>query len=595
MTSEAKKPTRVWPVLRVYTKATLKYPWTLAVTLIGVAGIQYVNLTTPLYLKRLIDVLSVSTPTEAVVSVLFGILWIYAALGALKWISTRTLRVSLMHMEAKVMRDLSNYSFGVLFEHGHDFFISNFTGTLTRRVTRFARSFEQVFDSLMFNFLPLVIFATGSVSVLYARNPILGITLLIWVIVFIAIQLVVSGWRQPLRVSRAIADSKMTGVLSDAVGNHAAISLFAANKFERSIFSSIVDQWYTATKRSWNSDSIINAIQHFLGIVIEVALLGIGIWLWQRGLITVGDFILIQIYIIGLIEQVWQFGNNIRRLYDAFADASEMIDIIELPRAIEDVPNAKKLDCLKGQIDFDHAFFGFNEGAHVLTDLNLSIAGGTKIALVGPSGAGKSTVIKLLLRQYDLQEGVIYVDGQDIRMVTQNSLHESIAYVPQDPYLFHRTLRENILYGRRDATEEEIIAAAKAAHCHEFISKLPEGYNTYVGERGVKLSGGERQRVAIARAILKNAPILVLDEATSSLDSESEALIQDALGKLMEGKTVIAIAHRLSTIMKMDRIVVMEGGKAIVSGTHDELLAQESNLYKKLWEIQAGSFIADEE
>ncbi len=222
------------------------------------------------------------------------------------------------------------------------------------------------------------------------------------------------------------------------------------------------------------------------------------------------------------------------------------------------------------------------------------IAPGEKIALVGPSGAGKSTITKLLLRLYDINSGAIEIDGQNIAEVTQESLRNAIAFVPQEPVLFHRTLMENIRYGRRDATDAEVIDAAKKAHCHEFIAALPEGYNTYVGERGIKLSGGERQRVAIARAILKDAPILVLDEATSSLDSESEHLIQDALEVLMRGKTVIVIAHRLSTIMKMDRIVVLEGGQVVAEGTHEELL-QQGGLYHKLWSIQAGGFIVDEE
>ena len=215
------------------------------------------------------------------------------------------------------------------------------------------------------------------------------------------------------------------------------------------------------------------------------------------------------------------------------------------------------------------------------------------MALVGPSGAGKSTVTKLLLRMYDVTGGAVRVDGQNIAEVTQESLRESISFVPQEPILFHRSLRDNIRYGRPDATDEEVIEAAKKAHCHEFISTLAEGYDTHVGERGVKLSGGERQRVAIARAILKNAPILILDEATSALDSESESLIQDALRILMQGKTVIVIAHRLSTIMTMDRIVVIEGGKIAAEGTHDELVAHTGGLYQKLWNIQAGGFLSD--
>jgi len=325
--------------------------------------------------------------------------------------------------------------------------------------------------------------------------------------------------------------------------------------------------------------------------VIEIGLLGVGVWLWQHGKITVGDFVLIQVYILGLVDQIWNFGNTLRRVYDAFADASEMVDILETPHAIQDVQGATVLHCTEGTIEFKDVEFGFVEERNVLKDFSFQIAGGEKVGLVGPSGAGKSTITKLLLRLYNPRGGAISIDGQNISTVTQASLRELISYVPQESVLFHRTLRENIAYGKQDATMDEIIEAAKKAHCHEFISKLPEMYETYVGERGIKLSGGERQRVAIARAILKNAPILVLDEATSSLDSESEALIQDALAKLMQDKTVIAIAHRLSTIMKMDRIIVMEEGKVVLTGTHNELLAQESNLYKKLWKIQAGGFI----
>ena len=233
----------------------------------------------------------------------------------------------------------------------------------------------------------------------------------------------------------------------------------------------------------------------------------------------------------------------------------------------------------------------YRDRSVALDDVTFTIEPGQFVSVVGHSGAGKTTVAKLLLRLYDLNGGSISIDGQDISRVTQESLRSAIAFVPQEPSLFHRSLMDNIRYGRQSATDEEVVAAAKRAHCYEFISRYPSGFRTMVGERGVKLSGGERQRVAIARAILKDAPILVLDEATSSLDSESERLIQDALLRLMEGKTVIAIAHRLSTVMRMDRLVVMERGAVVLSGTHDELLEHESNLYKKLWEIQAGGFI----
>jgi ATP-binding cassette subfamily B protein len=332
-------------------------------------------------------------------------------------------------------------------------------------------------------------------------------------------------------------------------------------------------------------------VQGIFAVTIEIALLVGAVFLWQRGLVTVGDFVLIQVYIISLMDRLWGIGQNMRQLYGSFADATEMLDIMELPHEIRDMTGAKPLTVLEGTILFDHVRFEYHDSHAVLDDFNLSVQSHEKVALVGSSGAGKTTLAKLLLRLYDVTKGTIRIDGQDIANVTQESLRKAIAFVPQEPMLFHRSLMDNIRYGRQGATDDEVIEAAKQAHCHEFISQYPEGFSTLVGERGVKLSGGERQRVAIARAILKNAPILVLDEATSSLDSESERLIQDALLRLMKGKTVIAIAHRLSTVMHMDRLIVIERGTVVLAGTHDELLSHESNLYKKLWEIQAGGFI----
>jgi ABC-type multidrug transport system fused ATPase/permease subunit len=270
-----------------------------------------------------------------------------------------------------------------------------------------------------------------------------------------------------------------------------------------------------------------------------------------------------------------------------------MTKILTMPHEITDIPKAKKLKIKEASVVFDNVKFNYNETRTILSDFNLNVKSHEKLALVGPSGAGKSTIVKLLLRQHDVTDGHILIDGQDIAKVTQESLWDAVSLVPQEPLLFHRTLMENIRYGKPDASDDEVVEAAKLAYCHEFISSFPEGYGTFVGERGVKLSGGERQRVAIARAILRNAPILVLDEATSSLDSESEGLIQAALTNLMKGKTVIVIAHRLSTIMKMDRIIVVSGGKISEEGSHDELLKHEHGLYKKLWDLQAGGFVGE--
>jgi ABC-type multidrug transport system fused ATPase/permease subunit len=341
-------------------------------------------------------------------------------------------------------------------------------------------------------------------------------------------------------------------------------------------------------------DEYIWAGQGAFMVVIQVGLLFGALHLWLAGKLVVGDFVLIQVYVLGIIDNLVGVGRELRRIYDAVADAGEMLEILMTPHEIQDIPDAKDLQIKDAAIHFDNVRFTYaSQSDAVLNDFDVSIRGGERVGLVGRSGAGKSTVTKLLLRTYDLNSGSISIDGQDISKVTQESLHRAVSVVPQESILFHRSLRDNIAYGKIDADEDEIEEAAKLAQAHDFISLLPLGYETLVGERGVKLSGGERQRVAIARAILKDAPILVLDEATASLDSESEVAIQKALRELMKGKTVIAIAHRLSTLREMDRIIVLDHGSIVEEGSHDELL-QKSGIYADLWRHQAGGFLQDE-
>jgi ABC-type multidrug transport system fused ATPase/permease subunit len=297
--------------------------------------------------------------------------------------------------------------------------------------------------------------------------------------------------------------------------------------------------------------------------------------------------------VIQVTHRLWSFSRIIRDLYESFADAKEMAEIMLRPHEIAQNEDAKTLIAEKGKIEFINVTFGFGDNPPVIRGLSLSIAPGERIALVGPSGAGKTTFVKLLMRFYDPKEGAVLIDGQRISDVDIVSLRNALALVPQDPSLFHRSLLENIRYGRPDASDDEVIAAARLANCDKFINVLPLGYETLVGERGVKLSGGERQRVAIARAFLRNAPILILDEATSSLDSESEGYIQDALLRLMQGRTTIVIAHRLSTIRHMDRIIVMEEGKISEDGTHEKLI-KGGGKYSLLWSLQQGGFLQDE-
>jgi ATP-binding cassette subfamily B protein len=512
----------------------------------------------------------------------------------LQWAMQRLQMHMVDKLDAAIMADLYKSGFDYLLGHSYHFFSNQFAGTLTRRVGKFSQAFEALHDAVMLQFFPSALFVTGAVVILYIRNHVLGSMLFVWVVIFVALQLIVARWRQPLRIARAEEDSRMTGALADAIGNQNTIMLFAARRFELNRFAEVVADWKRATLRSWVSDEIIWGIFGILMTGINIALLYGALVYWREGLVTVGDFALIQAYLLTTFDRLNAINRDLRRFYDGVADATEMIDILETPHEIADAKGAPPLAVADRSIEFKDVSFQFVENRPLLKDFNLSIAGGEKVALVGPSGAGKSTITRLILRFYDVTGGSIKIDGQDIRNVTQDSLRNAIAFVPQEPILFHRTLMENIRYGRRDATDAEVIEAAKQAHCYDFIMNTPEGFNTYVGERGIKLSGGERQRIAIARAILKDAPILILDEATSSLDSESEALIQDALARLMEGKTVIAIAHRLSTVMKMDRIIVIEDGKVAMTGTHQELVAHDGGLYKKLWEIQAGGFIQDD-
>ncbi len=593
-TAPAKKGASFRSVLSVYNKALSKHPWLLTAVVVSSIALQICQLASPLFLKQLFNTIALGDRSALVVASLMGVLGFLALTYAGEWVSRRAGNFAIMIMETRIMADLSRLSFEYLMAHSQQFFSSQFTGTLTRRVRKFADAFETIADNVFLQFIPAILFIAGAVGVLYVRNHVLGMALLVWSVVLIVLQIQLARWRQPLRIAASEEDSKVSGALADALSNQTTVTLFAGATHENNIFKKAIETWRTVVFRSWSADEIIWAALGVVFAITELSILWLAVLLWQQGLLGVGDFILIQAYLITTFDRLVFINMNLRRFFSSLADASEMVEILETPHEVQNIEGARSLAVANGRVEFRDVDFGFAEGSRVLSDYSFVIPGGLKVAFVGPSGAGKSTVTKLLLRFYDPNAGAIEIDGQNIRTVTQESLRESIGYVPQEPILFHRTLMENIRYGRRDATDEDVIQAAKRAHAHEFITSFPLGYETYVGERGVKLSGGERQRVAIARALLKNAPILVLDEATSSLDSESEHLIQEALDTLMQGKTVIVIAHRLSTIMKMDRIVVMEQGAIVAQGTHDELLT-EKGLYHKLWSIQAGGFLGGDE
>ena len=489
------------------------------------------------------------------------------------------------------MARLKQNAFNYTLFHSYSFFANNFTGSIVQKVNRFSRSFEALCDVMAFNIMPVAITIVGSIIVTWFIAPIVSIVICAWVVLFLIFNFFFSRWKLQYDLAVSESDSKTTGYLADAVTNNSAVSFFTGHDHESDGFKGVSNDQARKTRFSWFLSEIMDGMQALLIALVEFFVFYYGIKYWAQGLATIGMFVLAQTYIIGLAGQLWGLSSVIRRISESVADSKEMVDILLTPYEIRDIPNAQKLLVPNGQIAFKDVSFNFNETREVLSSINLTIKAGEKVAIIGPSGAGKTTFVRLIMRLYDVTKGTILIDGQDIHTVTQDSLRDYIGFVPQDPVLFHRSLMDNIRYGRRDATDQEVMEAAHLAHCDEFIDTLPLKYETFVGERGIKLSGGERQRIAIARAILKKAPILILDEATSSLDSHSEFLIQDALDTLMKGCTTIVIAHRLSTIKKMDRIIAIQDGKIVEEGTHNELVHKKNGLYKKLWDLQVSGFI----
>jgi ATP-binding cassette subfamily B protein len=389
----------------------------------------------------------------------------------------------------------------------------------------------------------------------------------------------------------AQASTRMNGQLADSITNVMAIKSHGMEAYELESASGYAEKWRQRSLSTMRGFLGVSTVYATMTAAIQVVALIAAIWASEQNLISIGIVYLSISYTLTVARQLWEMNNIMRNYNRIIGDASDMVEILNLPYQLENEGDTA-LVASGGVIDFSSVGFKHDatDHARLFDDFDLHIPAGQKVGLVGHSGSGKSSLTRILLRFSDIDSGTIAIDGQDIKAVTQQSLRQAIAYVPQEPLLFHRSLKENISYGNPSATDEQIVDAARRAHAMEFIEKLPEGFNTLVGERGVKLSGGQRQRIAIARAILKNAPILVLDEATSALDSESEKLIQASLSELMEGRTSIVIAHRLSTIAKLDRIIVLENGSIVDDGTHSELLKHKGT-YAKLWSHQTGGFI----
>ncbi len=561
------------------------------VILVATIGAVMIDVITPLYFKDFFNQLVSGSSKDIIAKSLIALLVSITIIKLIQWVCWRISSFCMDYAQSKIIAELSDMCFAYLHKHSFTFFSNSFVGSLVKKVRWFTGAFEVIYDNVMWSLVPLALYVTAAMFVLVRVNAYLALAILIWTIVFLLINLAFTKYKLKYDIIRNEMESKSSGTIADTITNNNNVKLFNGYAGELKNFAQVTEDLRRIRRFSWNLGDLFEAVQGFLMVGLEMGVFFLAVYLWKKDLLTLGDFVLIQAYVIDIFMRVWNFGKNIRRIYESLSDADEMTQILNTPHEIVDVPNARKLKVTESRIEFKNVVFNYNETRCILKDFNLIIKPHQRLAIIGPSGAGKTTIVKLLFRMHDVTAGKIFIDGQDIAKVTQESLWANISLVPQDPILFHRTLMENIRYGKSGATDEEVMKAAKLAHCHEFIMSSPEGYGTYVGERGIKLSGGERQRVAIARAILRNAPILVLDEATSSLDSESEHMIQDALEKLMKNKTVIVIAHRLSTIRQMDRIVVVDNGGIIEDGGHEDLTKKKEGMYKKLWQFQAGGFL----
>jgi len=515
--------------------------------------------------------------------------------GLIGVLANRIGTVYLFRQQARSMADLQTLCLSTMLRQSVGFHNNRVAGKLVSDAIDFPLAYNSLANAFLINVVPMVFSLTLGVVLVITKSLTLGLILLGMVAVTIGASLLHSKRRKPLRERRLIASKAVTSHLADTIVNNQTVKTFAREDHELGKHGTLNQTLLEFRLHDWSSGarSGNNRMAGLLAFQVLFAFVIIDIVRHDPSMLAIGIFAFT--YSVTLSNNLFAFNSILRQIEDAFLQATPMMEILQSSPSIQDKPRSRKLRADKGAVQFSNVHFKYADSSshdNVFAGLNLNVKPGEKIGLVGTSGGGKTTLTRLLLRFDDIQEGTITIDGQNVAEVTQASLREAIAYVPQEPLMFHRSIAENITYGNLHASQEEIIAAAKQANAHDFINQLPKGYDTMVGERGVKLSGGQRQRVAIARAILKDAPILVLDEATSALDSESEVLIQQALKKLMQGRTTLVIAHRLSTIQKMDRIIVLENGAIAEEGSHKELLKQKG-IYAKLWAHQSDGFLED--
>ena len=550
------------------------------------------NALSPYVLKLIIDkVAAFEGDKTQIFTAITPYVTLYIVLWVLIAVDMRFLDWVRMRLFPSLRYDVINSMFTYLNQHSHRYFQNNFAGSLANKIMDMMSGMVTIFSTLDDGFAQCIAILIAIISMLLV-NPVFSLFLGLWVMAFLVITVV---YFKPIRDQSnyfATAKSTVMGKVVDSVSNVTNLRLFSRNAYENQLIQEAVQD--TVDKDRAMQRTILK-MRIFWDVSI-IVLIGGNLYLlvsmYSKNQVTIGDFSFIISLSISIFYNLWYLASQFVTFAEELGKCKQALTIISALHDVSDQSNAKVLQVTKGEIEFDDVTFHYDEGAHLFNNKNVIIPSGQKVGLVGLSGSGKSTFVNLILRLFDVESGKIVIDGQDIRQVTQESLRENIAMIPQDVSLFHRTLMENIRYGRTDATDEEVIDASKKAHCHEFISQLTEEYDSLVGERGIKLSGGQRQRIAIARALLKNAPILILDEATSALDSLTEKLIQDSLHALMQGRTTIVIAHRLSTLSEMDRILVFDNGQIVEDGSHKDLIKAKGH-YSRMWAMQAGGFMPD--
>lgn len=567
-----------------------RQPWRIAAILGFIMLATLADVMTPYFAGRLVEAIaSGSVGDEATLEATFSALGILVALGATAVVLRFGAFRNIIRLTLFMMADVVNETFHRVQRFSTDWHANTFAGSTVRKITRGMWSLDLLNDTLLVALFPSTIMLVGTTILLASFWPIMGLVIGLGSLFFIVGTITITvTYVSPAATLSNAWDTKVGGALSDAIGCNAVVKGFGAETREEARLGGVVSKWQKRTLRTWNRYNFNGVTQDTALLVLRATILGTGVLLWLQGVANAGDitFVLTSFFVLqGYLQDV---GMHFRNLQRSVNEMEELVELDAAPYGVADKSGATPIRIGDGAVDFETVTFQYGGHATPLyKDFSVAIKPGERIGLVGHSGSGKTTFVKLIQRLHDINGGQILIDGQNIADHTQASLRDQIAIVQQEPILFHRTLADNIAYARPDATRAEVMEAARMANAHDFIVTLPKGYETMVGERGIKLSGGERQRVAIARAFLANNPILILDEATSSLDSESELLIQQAIERLMTGRTTLVIAHRLSTVRALDRILVFDKGRIVEEGDHMALIRRDGGIYRRLFEKQA--------